>query len=104
MTTLSVVIPAYNEEHGIKDIIERVLDIQCDLFEIGVHELELLIVDDGSKDNTCQVISELAQKDSCINLISHPKESGLWRGIKNRVFQSAGRIGRLFGRRWHLPT
>jgi glycosyltransferase involved in cell wall biosynthesis len=92
MTTLSVVIPAYNEEHGIKDIIERVLDIQCDLFEVGVHELELLIVDDGSKDNTRQVINEIAQKDSTVNLICHPKNRGYGAALKTGFSKARGEL------------
>jgi glycosyltransferase involved in cell wall biosynthesis len=92
MTTLSVVIPAFNEEHGIKDIIERVLDIQCDLFEVGVHELELLIVDDGSKDNTRQVIGEIAQKDSSVNLICHPKNRGYGAALKTGFSKARGEL------------
>jgi glycosyltransferase involved in cell wall biosynthesis len=92
MTTLSVVIPAYNEEHGIKDIIQRVLDIQCDLFEVGVHELELLIVDDGSKDNTRQIINELAQKDSTVNLICHQKNRGYGAALKTGFSKASGEL------------
>ena len=52
MTMLSVVIPAYNEESGIRDIAERVLAIKEDLSAVGVEKLELIVVDDGSKDRT----------------------------------------------------
>jgi glycosyltransferase involved in cell wall biosynthesis len=92
MTTLSVVIPAYNEEHGIKDIIQRVLDIQCDLFDVGVNELELLIVDDGSKDNTRQIINELAEKDSVVNLICHPKNRGYGAALKTGFSRARGEL------------
>jgi glycosyltransferase involved in cell wall biosynthesis len=50
MTTLSVVIPAYNEEAGIAEIAQRVLAIKEDLQKVGVRDLELLVVDDGSPD------------------------------------------------------
>ena len=46
MTTLSVVIPAYNEEDGIAEIAQRVLAIRSELPEVGVDELELLVVND----------------------------------------------------------
>jgi hypothetical protein len=41
MTTLSVVIPAYNEEKGIAEIAQRVLAIRSDLSNAGVGEMEL---------------------------------------------------------------
>jgi glycosyltransferase involved in cell wall biosynthesis len=92
MTTLSVVIPAYNEENGIKDIIERVLDIQCDLFDVGVHKLELLIVDDGSKDNTREIISKLAKEDRSINLICHQMNRGYGAALKTGFSKARGEL------------
>lgn len=56
MTTLSVVIPAYNEEDGIAAIVERVLAIQPALREVGVDDLECIVVDDGSKDRTAAIV------------------------------------------------
>lgn len=57
---LSVVIPAYNEEDGIADIIERVLAVQPALAEAGVGELELIVVDDGSADRTAEIVANCA--------------------------------------------
>lgn len=56
MTTLSVVIPAYNEEDGIAAIVERVLAIKPALADVGVDDLECLVVDDGSKDRTAEIV------------------------------------------------
>ena len=36
MSSLSVVIPAYNEENGIVEIVERVLSVQANLTQVGV--------------------------------------------------------------------
>jgi glycosyltransferase involved in cell wall biosynthesis len=55
MTTLSVVIPAYNEEKGIEDIILRVLSVEKILSKAGVGLEELLVVDDASKDRTAKL-------------------------------------------------
>jgi glycosyltransferase involved in cell wall biosynthesis len=60
MTILSVVIPAYNEENGIAEIACRVLSVESDLKKAGIDQLELLIVDDGSKDHTADVASNIA--------------------------------------------
>jgi glycosyltransferase involved in cell wall biosynthesis len=56
MTTLSVVIPAYNEEDGIAAIVERVLAIRPALAEVGVDTLECIVVDDGSRDRTPEIV------------------------------------------------
>ncbi|MCB0067791.1 MAG: glycosyltransferase, partial [Caldilineaceae bacterium] len=48
MATLSVVIPAYNEEDGIRSIMERVLAVRDSLRQVGINDLELIVVDDGS--------------------------------------------------------
>jgi glycosyltransferase involved in cell wall biosynthesis len=59
MTTLSVVIPAYNEEGGIADIAHRVLAVEDALTKAGVEHLELIVVDDGSKDKTGEIASQI---------------------------------------------
>jgi len=52
MASLSVVVPAYNEEDGIAAIVERVLAVRPSLKACGVQELEVIVVDDGSQDRT----------------------------------------------------
>jgi len=56
MPTLSVVIPAYNEEDGIAAIVERVLAIRPHLAAVGVDDLECIVVDDGSTDGTAAIV------------------------------------------------
>lgn len=56
MTTLSVVIPAYNEEDGIAAIVDRVLAIAPELPKYGVDTLECIVVDDGSRDRTAEIV------------------------------------------------
>lgn len=55
MTMLTIVIPAYNEENGIEEIARRVLAVKPALAEVGVEALELIVVDDGSKDRTGEI-------------------------------------------------
>ena len=83
MTILSVVIPAYNEENGISEIANRVLAVEPALKKAGVDKLELLVVDDGSKDRTAEVASSI----SGVSLIWHPKNKG-YGAAKDRFFQS----------------
>ena len=57
LKSLSVVIPAFNEEDCIQVIIERVLAVKPGLVEIGIDDLELIVVDDGSCDRTSEHVA-----------------------------------------------
>jgi glycosyltransferase involved in cell wall biosynthesis len=88
MTTLSVVIPAYNEEQGIKEISERVLGIVGDLKQVGVDALELIVVDDGSSDKTAQIAAGI--KGVC--LIEHEQNRGYGAALKTGFKHSKGEL------------
>lgn len=88
MTILSVVIPAYNEEHGIEEIVSRVLSVESDLQKAGVNQLELLVVDDGSKDRTAEVASKIPG----VTLISHPKNKGYGAALKTGFSKAKGEL------------
>jgi glycosyltransferase involved in cell wall biosynthesis len=66
MATLSIVIPAYNEERGIAEIVNRVLAVRPALDQAGFPLLELLVVNDGSKDRTAEVTASIEQEDDCV--------------------------------------
>ncbi|MEP0805484.1 MAG: glycosyltransferase family 2 protein [Chloroflexota bacterium] len=88
MTILSVVIPAYNEENGIKEIAERVLAVEPALKQVGVERLELLVVDDGSRDRT----AEVAEAIPGVNLIRHPKNRGYGAALKTGFSKASGEL------------
>ncbi|GAB4447422.1 MAG: glycosyltransferase family 2 protein [Anaerolineales bacterium] len=88
MTILSVVIPAYNEENGIKEIAERVLAVEPALKQVGVERLELLVVDDGSRDRT----AEVAEAIPGVNLIRHPKNKGYGAALKTGFSKASGEL------------
>jgi hypothetical protein len=88
MTTLSVVIPAYNEEQGIAAIINRVLAVKEDLKKVGINDLELLVVDDGSRDLTAQITSGIEG----VRLIRHPKNKGYGAALKTGFSQATGEL------------
>lgn len=58
MSMLSIVIPAYNEEDGIAEIVQRVLDSVPDIKAVGVDDVECIVVDDGSRDRTAEIASQ----------------------------------------------
>jgi hypothetical protein len=86
MTTLSVVIPAYNEEDGIAAIAERVLAVRPALAAVGVSDLELLVVDDGSADGTAAAGSAVAG----VRLIRHARNRGYGAALKTGFAQACG--------------
>jgi glycosyltransferase involved in cell wall biosynthesis len=88
MTTLSVVIPAYNEEKGIAEIAERVLRVRDALVNAGVQALELIVVDDGSKDNTAQIVGAI----DGVRLVRHPKNRGYGAALKTGFAQASGEL------------
>jgi glycosyltransferase involved in cell wall biosynthesis len=88
MTTLSVVIPAYNEEGGIADIIKRVLSVRKPLTEVGVENLELIVVDDGSKDKTAEIASQIEG----VRLIKHAKNKNYGGALKTGFANAKGEL------------
>lgn len=81
---LSVVIPAYNEQSTINEIVKRVLLIP--------HLLEVIIVDDCSTDNTSQIALSLSEKDERVTYIRQPKNGGKTRALKTGIAQTRGEI------------
>jgi glycosyltransferase involved in cell wall biosynthesis len=85
-SSLSVVIPALNEEHGIDAILQRVLAQREALDEAGIHELEVIVVDDGSKDGTADRIRTYAD----VRLIQHPVNRGYGAALKTGFNAATG--------------
>ncbi|RIL09842.1 glycosyl transferase [bacterium] len=86
MTTLSIVIPALNEEAGIADIARRVLGVRAALADAGVDGLELIVVDDGSTDGTAGVAAAI----DGVTVISHPRNRGYGAAIKTGFRHARG--------------
>ncbi len=88
MTTLSIVIPAYNEEDGIAEIAQRVLAVKPDLIKVGVNELEFLVVDDGSSDKTADIVESMPG----VELVRHPTNKGYGAALKTGFGRAKGEL------------
>jgi glycosyltransferase involved in cell wall biosynthesis len=88
MTTLSVVIPALNEEDGIQDIMARVLSTRSSLAEVEVEGLELIVVDDGSTDRTAELVTATPE----VRLIRHATNSGYGAALKTGFAAASGEL------------
>src|SRR3990167_1000742 len=72
--TISIIIPTYNEEANIKPLVERIHEA---LFKKGII-YELIFIDDNSRDQTCNIIQELA--------LTYPIILSLKRGRAGKAF------------------
>jgi glycosyltransferase involved in cell wall biosynthesis len=81
---LSIIVPAYNEEATILHVINRLLQLK------GV--LEIIVVDDCSKDRTNQLVTEFALLHPQVSLLRHQKNSGKTEALKTGFAASRGEV------------
>lgn len=72
--TLSVVVPAYNEELGIELFHNKLL--KPGLSKLKGYNFEVIYVDDGSKDATLQALTRLAKNDTSVKIVSLARNFG----------------------------
>jgi glycosyltransferase involved in cell wall biosynthesis len=88
VVALSVVIPAYNEAHGIGPVLDELTAV---LGEAGI-EHEIVVVDDGSSDGTSDVIADKAASLPAVRLVSHPHNRGYGASLKTGILAAASDI------------
>lgn len=82
--TLSVVVPAYNEEDTLARVVEKLVAVP--------RLLEIIIVDDCSTDRTADVARQLATKDRRIRVIHHSKNLGKTNALNTGFAETSGDI------------
>jgi putative flippase GtrA len=70
--SLSVILPAYNEEALIADTISTTMATLTS----WMHDFEVIVVNDGSKDRTGDIVARLSAYDRRVRLINHPVNRG----------------------------
>ena len=90
----SIVIPAYNESERIVATLDKVLAYIAGEPEFA-GKTEVLVVNDGSRDNTAEIVKSYAAKNPAVRLVENPGNRGKGYSVRNGMMQAAGDI-RLF--------
>jgi glycosyltransferase involved in cell wall biosynthesis len=85
---LSIVIPAYNESARIERTVERVLS--C--VEAQGWDAEVLVVDDGSTDQTADIVQHWMERYPRLHLIKNDGNRGKGYSVRNGLLQASGEI------------
>lgn len=86
--SITVVIPACNEEQNIRRIGGELIPV---MRKIGMP-YEVLVIDDGSKDNTADEVRRLQKKYKNIKLVQHGKNLGLGAGTRTGIKNARGSL------------
>ena len=85
---LSIVIPAYNESARIEHTLERVMECVSK----QAWDAEVLVVDDGSSDDTPEIVRRWMQVYSRLHLVRNPGNRGKGYSVRNGLLQAAGEV------------
>lgn len=84
MKKITVIVPCYNEEEALHYYYEEMSRVMT---LMNNYEFELIFINDGSKDQTLQVIKELSEKDQRVRYVSFSrnfgKEAAMYAGFEN---------------------
>jgi dolichol-phosphate mannosyltransferase len=78
---LSFVIPAYNEDKWILDLLEKVSDLEL----IAGCEKEIIVIDDGSSDKTNEYVRKYIEKNTLLNISLYKLSQNLGKGAAVRL-------------------
>ncbi len=76
-----IILPTYNEEENIRPLLESINDSMKD----SLLSYKIIVVNDGSSDNTAQIVSSI--KNIPLDLVNHEKNKGLGEAIKTGLLR-----------------
>jgi len=79
---LSVVMPIYNERRTLRTVVERVLAVPL--------EMELICVDDGSRDGSREILDELKSRHPALRVFLQPKNMGKGAALRRGIQEATG--------------
>lgn len=84
---ISVVIPAYNEEKRLPATLEKIIRY----LETSSHNFEIIVVDDGSSDNTRKIVTEYMNRCRGLVLLCNPKKNGKGSSVRAGILAAKGK-------------
>lgn len=84
---LSIIMPCYNEKATINKILDEVMAV-----DLGTTKKEIIIVDDGSKDGTRDILKSIAAKNKAVTLIFQETNQGKGAALKRGILESTGDV------------
>jgi len=82
---LSIIIPVFNEEKTIATVLKRVINLKIDKVA-----KEIIVVDDGSIDNTVREIKKITKGRKNLRFLEHAKNQGKGAAVKTGIKNSKG--------------
>jgi len=87
MNIISIITPCLNEESNVELFYNAIINCFSD---IDNYDFELIFVDDGSTDNTAEIMSEIANRDRRCKVIIHARNFGVYRSSFNALQFATG--------------
>ena len=85
MKLLSVIVPCYNEEENVRDFYDELFKNES-FFQQKEIEVEVIYVDDGSRDKTVEEVRKLHEEDNRVHMVSFSrnfgKEAAIYAGLQ----------------------
>jgi len=85
--SISIVIPAYNEEKRLRSTLDRVAEY---VRGVAFESPEVLVVDDGSKDGTVALVNDFASRHPFVTLLQNPGNRGKGYSVRHGMLKAKG--------------
>ena len=86
MPQYSIIIPAYNESARLGSTLDRVLNY----VSAKQWDTEIIVVNDGSRDNTADLVRQYATSNPHLRLLENPGNRGKGYSVRNGVLNASG--------------
>ncbi|MFP4518037.1 MAG: glycosyltransferase family 2 protein [Oceanicaulis sp.] len=84
---ISIVIPAFNEAESIESVVKEAIEV----FDPAFESFEIIVIDDGSDDDTAGALKALAQSEMRLRVIRHPNRSGKSAALRSGMMAARAR-------------